>query len=640
MRYNKKNTKKTIQRKLTTRKRRKNNRSSFRTQYKIHKSYKQMKGGLVRKSIVEDLLNPTNTSLTSEQNNFKLIGALIIKAYNELKKILQTEQKYTNLPEIPNKSSRTLTQEENTSIQSLETMYKESKRYAPSLLQSIMSNGDNGNPRIRTIFSGLQMLSEEEFSKWLRYILEGKVYKKKLLFYTDNEFDKFKLLALSLNILVSFVKPSTTPEIEPKPTPQPQQSLEYVDSDNLQSVKDLCSQLVTEPNSILFEMGCVISLKRTKPKLWIWVNLDDSEQLSSNPYCAKRQTKRMMMRLGTNSIQYEPLNKINVSMLTYNISELKDRFFIDKINDIINAMLTKFHMNYIKKQFKETSQFSFIHIVSAKGYYKYYEIKIFRSNIWQTADIRTSTIPVIMCTLSAFDEDGICDFEFVYVLVISPPPSKGNPEQSGADYNDERFKATVKQETYHKLTAEMTRLQSLLGGQTFNTPTTAGGTVKQYYDTIDLQFEASRTSSGVPLVDSKPVVLNEGQKSEDPCTLILKYEQNDKGQEEPVWKAAKATTTQIAAFKRVEEYLTQPPIILDNTSICVFKISNGDKDKDKNITVFVEVKKQDKNGNLLYVYYQALGGERYEVYNNSDVALDYAQMNKAKYNWVQSTGPH
>jgi hypothetical protein len=592
-----------------------------------------MKGGLVRKSIVEDLLKPTNTSLefTSEQNNFKLIGALIIKAYNEIKQ----EENFRELPDIPNKSI-TFTPEEENSIQSLEHKYSICLKYNDRF--STKSGLDDENTHIRKIFSGLQMLSSEEFSKWLRYILEGKVYNKTLPFYTDNEFDKFKSLALSLNKLVSFVKPSTTPEIEPKPTQPPLPPPEYekyVDSVNLQRVKVLlCSPLVTKPDSILFGMGCVISLKRTSPKLWNWVNLDSSEQLSSNPYCAKRHAKRLMLRLGTNSIQYEPLDKINVSMLTYNISELEDGFIHKKINEIIEAMLKKVRIADIKNQFEETSQFSFIHIVSKNNKYKYYEIKIFRSNIWQPDSSRTSTIPVIMCTLSAFDEDGICDFEFVYVCVI--PPSKENPQQSGTDYNDE-FKAKVKQETYHKLTAEMTRLQSLLGGQTFNAPTTADGTLKQYYDTIDLQFEASRTSSEVPLMDSKPVVLNEGQKSEDPCTLILEYEQN----EEPVWKAANATTTQIAAFKRVEEYLTERKIKkLDNTSIHVFKISNGDKDKDKNITVFVEVKKQHENGKLLYVYYQALGGERYEVYNNSDVARGYADLNKAKYNWVQSTGLH
>lgn len=627
MRYNKKNTKKTIQRKLTTRKRRKNNRSSFRTQYKIHKSYKQMKGGLVRKSIVEDLLKPTNTSLefTSEQNNFKLIGALIIKAYNEIKQ----EENFRELPDIPNKSI-TFTPEEENSIQSLEHKYSICLKYNDRF--STKSGLDDENTHIRKIFSGLQMLSSEEFSKWLRYILEGKVYNKTLPFYTDNEFDKFKLLALSLNKLVKFVN---TPKIEPKPTQPPLPPSEYekyVVSGNVKSVSDLCSQLVTNQNSILFSMCCVISLNR-KDKQWEWFKLSDSEQLSPNPYCAKRKYKRLM-RMFSNPHNYEPLDKINVSMLDYNISELVEVFHINTINKIIEAMLLKVIIADIKKQFEETSQFSFIHIVSKNNKYKYYEIKIFRSNIWQPDSSRTSTIPVIMCTLSAFDEDGICDFEFVYVCVI--PPSKENPQQSGTDYNDE-FKAKVKQETYHKLTAEMTRLQSLLGGQTFNAPTTADGTLKQYYDTIDLQFEASRTSSEVPLMDSKPVVLNEGQKSEDPCTLILEYEQN----EEPVWKAANATTTQIAAFKRVEEYLTERKIKkLDNTSIHVFKISNGDKDKDKNITVFVEVKKQHENGKLLYVYYQALGGERYEVYNNSDVARGYADLNKAKYNWVQSTGLH
>jgi hypothetical protein len=633
MRYNKKNTKKTIQRKLTTRKRRKNNRSSFRTQYKIHKSYKQMKGGLVHKSIVEDLLNPINTSLefTSEQNNFKLIGALIIKAYNELK------LHYKDLPAIPHEP-KTFTPEEENSIKSLVGYYK----FFFTYLNTQSSSTDN--VQISKIFSGLQMLSSEEFSKWLRYILEGNVYKKILPYYTDNEFDKFKSLALSLNELVSFVKRSTTPEIEPKPTPQSQQSLEYEKYDDddddddvknlcLQRVKNLCSQLVTEPNSILFGMGCVISLNRNPPP-WRWVTLTDEEKrnISSNPYCAKRQTKRMMMRLSTNRNEYEPLDKINVSMLTYNISGLDNEYLIKKINEVIDAMLSKVDIDNIKNQFKETSQFSFIHIV--KGNYKYYEIKIFRSRIYDPSH-RTLTIPVIICMLSTFDEDGICDFEFVYVCVIRQPQNENDPPIDRRNYNvDSDYMKKLKQETYHKLTAEMTRLQSLLGGQTLNAPTTHAGTLKQYYDTIDLQFEASRTHNELD-DNAKPQLLDKGQKSEDPCTLILQYEAN----EEPVWKAAKATTTQIAAFKRVEEYLTQPqtPIKLDNTSIHVFKISNGDKDKDKNITVFVEVKKQDENGKLLYVYYQALGGERYEVYNNSDVARVYADLNKAKYNWVLST---
>jgi hypothetical protein len=594
-----------------------------------------MKGGLVRKSIVKDLLNPTNTSLefTSEQNNFKLIGALIIKAYNELK------LHYKDLPAIPHEP-KTFTPAENTSIESLEDKYSICLKYNGRF--STRSGWDDENTQISTIFSGLQMLSKDEFSKWLRYILEGNVYKKRLPYYTDNEFDKFKLLALSLNKLVSYVKFVNTPTIKPTLSPIPQQSLEYekyVDSANLQRVKDLCSQLVTEPNSILFGMGCVISLKRTKPKPWNWVNLDDSEQLSSNPYCAKRHAKRLMLSSsGHNPNTYtDPLNKINVSMLTYNISGLDNEYLIKTINEIIEAMLKKVRIADIKNQFEETSQFSFIHIV--KGNYKYYEIKIFHSNIWQPDGSRTSTIPVIMCTLSAFDEDGICDFEFVYVCVIRQPQNENAHPIDWQNYSvDSDYMKKLKQETYHKLTAEMTRLQSLLGGQTLNAQTTAAGTLKQYYDTIDLQFEASRTSSEVTLMDSKPVVLNEGQKSEDPCTLILEYEQN----EEPVWKAAKATTTQIAAFKKVNDYLTQPqpPIILDNTSIHVFKISNGDENKNRNITVFVEVKKQDENGNLLYVYYQALGGERYEVYNNSDVARGYAELNKAKYNWVLSTGPH
>ena len=625
MRYNKKNTKKTIQRKLTTRKRRKNKRSSFRTQYKIHKSYKQMKGGVVRTKAVKEILNPLNSDpkkFINDPNNSKLIGALIIKTYNELK----GQFKATDLPDIPD-NSITFTPSQNKSIQLLESVYSHYLLYHNKF--STKSGWDDKQTQTSTIFSNLQMLQQVEFSTWLRYILEGKVYKKKLPVYTDNDFDKFKLLALSLHKLLLFLT-SKVPVPTPSPaSPSPSSASEYenyVDSVNLQRVKELCSPLVAQPASILFGMGCVISLKRNNPKQWNWVNLASSEQLSSNPYCAKRHAKRMMMRLNTNPIAYnEPLNKINVYMLTYEINELGG-FIIDKINTI----LSKVNKDEIKKQFEKTSEFKFVYIVL--GNYKYYEIKIFRSNIWKPDGSITSTIPVIMFTLSAFDEDGICDFEFVYVCVINSPPTSTTPPLE--DRPDDEFNAKVKEETFHKLTAEMTRLQSLLGGQTLNAPTTGAGTLKQYYDTIELPFQASRIN---PLVDSKPVVLNKGEDSEDPCTLILEYEQNEKGQQEPVWKAAKATTTQIAAFKNVNEHLQERNIKkLDNTSIRVFKSSNNEKGDD-NITVFVEVKKQDINGNLLYVYYQALGGERYEVYNNSSVAREHAALNKANYNWVQST---
>jgi hypothetical protein len=598
-----------------------------------------MKGGFgfISTRTVRDLLNPKNDnpySVTDDPR--KLIGALIIKAYNELKQ----EENFRKLPDIPNNSRTFIPEsEEDKSIKTLVNYY----RFIMNLPDQSSSTD---NVQISKNFPNSKKLSRDEFSKWLRYILEGKVYKKKLPYYTDDEFDRFTSLALSLDLFLFKLKnnnTSKTTKVPPTPPPQPPEYEKYVVSDNVKSVSDLCPQLVTNQNSILFSMCCVISLNR-KDKQWKWVKLSDSEQLSPNPYCAKRKYKRLM-RMFSNPLNYEPLDKINVSMLDYNISELNiselvEEFHIKTINEIIKAMLLKVIIADIKKQFEETSQFSFIHIVSIKDKYKYYEIKIFRSNIWNPNGGRTQPIPAIMMTLSAFDEDGICDFEFVYVCVI--PPSKENPQQSGADYNDETFKAKVKEETYHKLTAEMTRLKYLLGGQTFSAPTTSAGTLKQYYDMIDLQFEASRTNSEVPLMDSKPVVLNKDEHSEDPCTLILEYEQNEKGQEEPVWKVAQATDIQIAAFKRVEEYLLtrlQSPKILDNTSIRVFKISNRDTDKNRNITVLVEVKKQDKNGKLLYVYYQALGGERYEVYPNSSVAGEYAQSHKDKYNWVTSTGP-
>ena len=214
MRYNKKNTKKAIQRKLTTRKQRKNNRSlPRRTQYKTHKSYKQMKGGAVTTTTVQELLNPTNNDPSKfETDNPMFVGALIIRRYNELK-----IQFYSlTLPDIPDKPT-ILTDAQIKGIKGFTNFY------IVNLLDQISLNGGVGNNS--QVFSNLKPLPSYEFEEWLQYILEGNVYKKKLPFYTDYEFNKFKLLALSLHILW---QDSTLTQKPPSPPPLPPHGLTAV----------------------------------------------------------------------------------------------------------------------------------------------------------------------------------------------------------------------------------------------------------------------------------------------------------------------------------------------------------------------------------------------------------------------------
>lgn len=644
MRYNKKNTKKAIQRKLTTRKRWKNNRSlPRRTQYKTHKSYKQMRGGLVRTTIVKELLKPSNNDprlFQKEPNNSKLIGALIIEPYNYLKDI----NKYTPLPDIPS-SSVILNEKQIDGIVTLARLYE--KAYAPN-------NGSNelvdNNQRL---LSNLKALPPNEFKEWLKYILEGNVYKKKLPYYRDTEFNKFKSLAISLKKLKDYIsKPPPNPSpSNPLPSPSPPQPLqlsEKYEVFDIGGLKDFLSKFVS-PSSILCEMCCVISLTRGNPKIWEWDELTalEKEKISPNQYCANRHYKRLIVSQG----QPAPLNKINVSRLNYQMQTLAEYIKVNnKFMKIVNVMLGNMNtnINTIKALIEETSQFKHIIIEDNNGVYKYYDFKIRRSSIVYP-EYKKHTIPVIICTLSGFDEDGICDFEFVYVCVVPQPNTL--PQSQDVSGKDE-YVTKVKVKTYNTLRAEMRRIHSLLGGQTWKTPITEEGTLKQYYDMIPLTFDKSRNTtdtgddkSNEPLhvyddKSNEPLrVLNPTEKWEKPCTLILKYEHNTETKKsEPVWKAAKATSTQSAAFDTVAKYLTDNKIIkLDDTMIRVYKILNREGPPN-DITVFVEVKKLDTNGVLLQVDYQALGGERYEVYNNATSARAAAQLNKAHYNWVTDTG--
>ena len=190
MRYNKKNPKKTIQRKLTTRKRWKNNLTLLRrTQYKMNKSYKKMKGGLVYTTKVQEMLNRTNNDpsiFIDDKSNPKLIGALIIQGYNAI----QTQFKSARLPDIPDKPTP-LNETQTKSISILINYYK-------SVINDI---NDAQVFSEYSQFLGLKHLIPEEFRRWLTYILEGKSYQKKITVYTDGEFHNFKLLALSLHKL-------------------------------------------------------------------------------------------------------------------------------------------------------------------------------------------------------------------------------------------------------------------------------------------------------------------------------------------------------------------------------------------------------------------------------------------------------
>jgi hypothetical protein len=227
-----------------------------------------------------------------------------------------------------------------------------------------------------------------------------------------------------------------------------------------------------------------------------------------------------------------------------------------------------------------------------------------------------------MLTISGFDEDGICDFEFVYVCV---------PQENPSNVPDENeYIKTVKSKIFNKIKSEMTRIESLLGGQTSTAPTTAEGTLKQYYDTIDLKCEQPITSN-----ETKDVLEEITENIEEPCTLISKSEGT--APKKLVWKVAKATSIQRKAFNCVVQYLVANKITqLDNEMIRVYKISSGQSLSDS-ITVFVEVKKIENN-NLTQVVYQALGGECYDVYNNYTSAKNAATLTQQQYEHVTALG--
>jgi hypothetical protein len=607
-----------------------------------------MKGGIVRTKTVKEMLNPETTKdpaiFVNEQNNPLFIGAVIIKTYNNIKAEYSSK---IILPDIRSEPKQ-LTPQQLDNINSFITWYR--------LMYNrlISENQSHENLQFGTFLSKSKNLEYDEFEKQLKYILEGGVYKKKMPFYTDNEFDRFKSFAKMLikceNLIRKLNKESyeqtklssnATPSVPHTETlPDYNQYGVTSNDQTLKTLQEFCKELKQPGESVLCEMACVISLKRIPPN-WTWSLLDESERSSiqSNPYCAIRRMKRLIIVNGQN----KPLDKFNVSNLEYQIQRVGEYLRRDTLNKILNVMSEKL----ISKKndilgILPTDQYKYVHIVdNGSNYYKYYEFKICRSEVRYTKERNLPVkIPVIICTLSAFDEDGMCDFEFVYVLAIK----KSSASQQDSSPVEPDIDILKRQIYYRTIDAENYRMTVLLGGQTFNTTNDTDQTEKQYYyDMIALDFDVSRTISGdsesESLDDKKqPILLDSDDSSGDPCTLILKYETNPETEkEEPVWKVAKATPIQIAACKRVTAYLMEPnQPLLDDTNIRVFKISNNEQDKTKNITVFVQVKKQDDKGNILYVEYQALGGECYAVYNNYTTARQAAEINKSNFNWASS----
>lgn len=156
----------------------------------MNKSYKKMKGGFIYTTKVQEILKPTNnvpSIFIDDQSNPGLIGALIIQGYNAIK----TQFKSAGfLPDIPVKPTP-LNETQTNSINILINYYN-------SVINDIK---DAQVFSEYSQFSGLKHLIPEEFRRWLTYILEGKSYQKKIMFYTDGEFHNFKLLALSLHKL-------------------------------------------------------------------------------------------------------------------------------------------------------------------------------------------------------------------------------------------------------------------------------------------------------------------------------------------------------------------------------------------------------------------------------------------------------
>lgn len=415
-----------------------------------------------------------------------------------------------------------------------------------------------------------------------------------------------------------------------------------------------------DPNKRRFVEGYDSESFDTELRQWEWI---PTENLARNTYFETRKELRKIYQKNNQPNDKNPhrelvvLDERSVTLLTYTMSpyisnqEKKDKTYsiniqtqirhedlLNSMDDIIKKATESFKttMGYKKQKFETTGSIVFVRKATTTKLMTYYELKISKQQI--------SSNDVIVCSLKAISEDGICGSEAIFVTYSPPPPPPPLPGQPQGleelDVADDPNKVdTLKKDIIDQIfIPERRRLERVLTTEAstyiskidveLDSASITGHIQQEVQITTRGGYAESPNSTG-PNISTGPVILGEKEEYNGICTLVLTFDIRYKA----AWVVAKATPIQTAAFKAVNKYITGPTNRWTPQNVKLFCVSNNAED-DSNITVSVEVKEVDKDKKLLSAEYQAKASSPYELYQSKKAAIEAITDKKFNYFWT------
>jgi hypothetical protein len=284
-----------------------------------------------------------------------------------------------------------------------------------------------------------------------------------------------------------------------------------------------------------------------------------------------------------------------------------------------------------KLKFDREGTIVFVQKATKTNNQTYYELKISKQTI--------NSNEVIVCSLKAISEDGICGSEAIFVTYSPPPPPPqplpGQVVLEDIDITDDVEKVEFKQAIIDQIfIPERRRLERVLTTD-----------VAKYIDKINVDLDTASESGHVTRVyrntnsvaelpnSAGPRILvranEDDEKYDGICTLVLQFDSDYNAS----WAVAAATPIQIAAFQAVNKYITDKSKRWSLDSVKLFHVSNNAQGN-ANITVSIEVKTLDKDNSLLSVEYQAKASSPYELYKNRAAAGEAIVEKQLNYFWT------
>lgn len=388
---------------------------------------------------------------------------------------------------------------------------------------------------------------------------------------------------------------------------------------------------------------------------WKWF---PTQNLARNTYFETRKELRKIYQKN-NQPNKDPqlhnrrlvvLDERNVTLLTYTMSpyisnqekdetyslnirtQIRHEDLLSSMDQIIKKANDSFKKTMVdkKQKFDTTGSIVFVRKATTTNLMTYYELKISKQQIRSN--------DVIVCSLKAISEDGICGSEAIFVTYSPPstgtttPLLPGQTELEDINFTDDVDKVDkFKQEIIDQIfIPERLRLERALTTD-----------VAKYIDKIDVDLDSELESGFVTRVSRNPqsfagslnsvgpIILDRDEEYDGICTLVLRFDENFNAS----WAVAEATPIQSAAFQAVNKYITDKSKSWTPNSIKLFHVSNN-AEGNANITVSIEVKRLDKSNSLLFVEYQAKASSPYELYQTRAAADEAILDKKLNYFWT------